>query len=66
MLLKDLQEKHAWLGLKYYELNANAPAGLPREKAAALEREIDAVRAELDAVDAAIKQHPQQLANRHL
>ena len=68
MLLKDLRENRAWRHQKYLELNANAPDpfGLPREKAAAIAREINAAMAELDAVEAAIKQHPQHLANRHL
>jgi hypothetical protein len=60
----ELVAEHARLHEKYYELCANAPFGLPREKADAIAREIDAVRAELDAVEAAIKQHPQHVANR--
>ena len=58
MTYDELVVEHTRLHKKYFELNVNAHA--------AIAREIEAVRAELDAVEAAIKQHPQHLANRNL
>jgi hypothetical protein len=61
-----LVAQHTRLHEEYYKMCSNAPFGLPREKANAIAREIDAVKVQLDAVEAAIKRHPQHLANRRM
>lgn len=61
-----LVAEHTRLHGEYYKMCSNAPFGLPREKANAIAREIDAVKVQLDAVEAAIKRHPQHLANRRM